>query len=220
MKNQSAAGHYGDSMVFILHGVDHRNKSPFIAVEPTPGGWGAWGQGDGADALINNVNGAFKDIPIEIYENKYPVTIRNYGIRKDTGGPGKMRVGNGLYKEYTVNTDLNLSLWFERSKTTCWGLFGGKDAIGPKVNLRYPNGKTESRLKSNSYPIPTGTKVTTFTGGGGGFGNPFNRNPEYVLEDVKNNYISVAMAKKEYGVIITKNLEIDYNKTKKIRSNK
>ena len=88
MKNSSAAGHYGDSMVFILHGIDHRNKTPFIAVEPTPGGWGAWQKGDGADALINNVNGAFKDIPIEIYENKYPVTIRNYGIRKNTGGPG------------------------------------------------------------------------------------------------------------------------------------
>tara|TARA_B100000029_G_scaffold514721_2_gene618637 strand:- start:296 stop:2014 length:1719 start_codon:yes stop_codon:yes gene_type:complete len=220
MKNQSAAGHYGDSMVFILHGVDYRNNSPFIAVEPTPGGWGAWGDGDGADALINNVNGAFKDIPIEIYENKYPVTIRNYGIRKDTGGPGKMRGGNGLYKEYTVNTDLNLSLWFERSKTTGWGLFGGKDAIGPKVNLKFPNGKNEKRLKSNSYPIPAGTKVTTFTGGGGGFGNPFNRNPENVLEDVKNNYVSIPQAKKEYGVIITKNLKVDYIKTKKIRKGK
>ena len=77
-------------------------------------------KGEDIDELSNKYNLTrdqiedFKDIPIEIYENKYPVTIRNYGIRKDTGGPGKMRGGCGLYKEYTVNTDLNLSLWFDK----------------------------------------------------------------------------------------------------------
>tara|TARA_Y100001970_G_C14219153_1_gene851557 strand:+ start:941 stop:2659 length:1719 start_codon:yes stop_codon:yes gene_type:complete len=220
MKNSSAAGHYGDSMVFILHGIDHRNKTPFIAVEPTPGGWGAWQKGDGADALINNVNGAFKDIPIEIYENKYPVTIRNYGIRKNTGGPGLMRGGCGLYKEYTVNTDLNLSLWFERSKTTGWGLFGGKDGKGPNVNIKYPNGKEENRLKSNSYPVKKGTIITTYTGGGGGFGNPKNRDPEKVLEDVEIGLVSIDRAEKEYKVIISKNMSIDYSKTINLRSKK
>ena len=218
MKNHSAAGHYGDSMVFILHGLDHRNNDPFIAVEPTPGGWGAWETGDGADALINNVNGAFKDIPIEIYENKYPVTIRNYGLRRDTGGPGKMRGGCGLYKEYTVNTDLNLSLWFERSKTTGWGLFNGKDGIGPNVNIKHSNGKEENRLKSNSYPIKKGTVVTTYTGGGGGFGDSYDRDPRNVLEDVINGLVSIEKAKKDYKVIISGNMSIDYSKTNDLRS--
>ena len=220
MKNYSAAGHYGDSMVFILHGLDHRNNAPFIAVEPTPGGWGAWETGDGADALINNVNGAFKDIPIEIYENKYPVTIRNYGLRRDTGGPGKMRGGCGLYKEYTVNTDLNLSLWFERSKTTGWGLFNGKDGIGPNVNIKHSNGKEENRLKSNSYPIKKGTVVTTYTGGGGGFGDSYDRDPKNVLEDVINGLVSIDKAEKDYKVVISSNMSIDYSKTNDLRSKK
>lgn len=220
MKDFSAAGHYGDSMVFILHGLDHRNKSPFIAVEPTPGGWGAWGKNDGADALINNVNGAFKDIPIEIYENKYPVTIRNYGIRPDTGGPGYMRGGCGLYKEYTINTDLHLSLWFERSKTTGWGLFGGKNGIGPNVIIKSPNGKKENRLKSNSLPVSKGTKITTFTGGGGGFGDPYKRRPEKVLDDLINSFVSKKNIKKDYKVILSSNSKINFHKTKELRKKK
>ena len=216
-KELSAAAHYGDSMVIFIGGVDPRNKFPFLAVEPTCGGWGAFENNDGASGLINNVNGGFKDLPIEIYENKYPVSILKYGFRTDSGGAGKFRGGCGLYREYTVNADGFVSLWFERSKTTAWGLFGGDSGQGPNVDIKHADGKNEKKLKANGMQIKSGTTITTHTGGGGGFEKASERNPSNVLNDVKNKYVSIKEAKDKYNVVISSDMIINNDLTKKLR---
>ena len=217
-KELSAAAHYGDSMVIFIGGVDPRNNFPFLSVEPTCGGWGGFEGSDGADALINNVNGGFKDLPIEVFESKYPVSIFNYGFRENSGGLGKFRGGLGLYREYTINTDGFVSLWFERSVTPAWGLFGGKDGLPPNVNIKIPNEEEKNLLKANGLQIKKGTVLTTYTGGGGGFEEPLERDPEDVLKDVKNRYVTIEKAKEDYKVSITANLEIDENATAKLRN--
>ena len=218
IKDLSAAAHYGDSMVIFIGGVDPRNNFPFLSVEPTCGGWGGFPDSDGADALINNVNGGFKDLPIEVFENKYPVSIFNYGFRKDSGGTGKFRGGCGLYREYTINADGFVSLWFERSVTPAWGLFGGKDGIGPNVNIKSHDEKEKNLLKANGLQVKKGTVLTTYTGGGGGFEKPFERNPENVLNDVINKYVSIEKARDHYGVVIDEDLEINKEGTFKLRN--
>ncbi len=218
-KELSAAAHYGDSMVIFIGGVDPRNNFPFLSVEPTCGGWGGFEGSDGADALINNVNGGFKDLPIEVFESKYPVSIFNYGFRENSGGLGKSRGGVGLYREYTINTDGFVSLWFERSVTPAWGLFGGKDGLPPNVNIKIPNEDEKNLLKANGLQIKKGTVLTTYTGGGGGFEEPLERDPENVLNDVKNRYVSIEKAKEDYKVSITADLKIDQKATEKLRNN-
>jgi|TARA_B100000959_G_scaffold267224_1_gene310470 N-methylhydantoinase B len=218
IKDLSAAAHYGDSMVIFIGGVDPRNNFPFLSVEPTCGGWGGFPDSDGADALINNVNGGFKDLPIEVFENKYPVSIFNYGFRKDSGGTGKFRGGCGLYREYTINADGFVSLWFERSVTPAWGLFGGKDGVGPNVNIKSLDEKEKNLLKANGLQIKKGTVLTTYTGGGGGFEKPFERNPENVLNDVINKYVSIEKARDHYGVVIDEDLKINKEGTFKLRN--
>ena len=218
IKDLSAAAHYGDSMVIFIGGVDPRNNFPFLSVEPTCGGWGGFPDSDGADALINNVNGGFKDLPIEVFENKYPVSIFNYGFRKDSGGTGKFRGGCGLYREYTINADGFVSLWFERSVTPAWGLFGGKDGIGPNVNIKSHDEKEKNLLKANGLQVKKGTVLTTYTGGGGGFEKPFERNPENVLNDVINKYVSIEKARDHYGVVIDEDLQINKEGTLKLRN--
>ncbi len=218
IKDLSAAAHYGDSMVIFIGGVDPRNNFPFLSVEPTCGGWGGFPDTDGADALINNVNGGFKDLPIEVFENKYPVSIFNYGFRKDSGGTGKFRGGCGLYREYTINADGFVSLWFERSVTPAWGLFGGKDGIGPNVNIKSHDEKEKNLLKANGLQVKKGTVLTTYTGGGGGFEKPFERNPENVLNDVINKYVSIEKARDHYGVVIDEDLKINKEGTFKLRN--
>tara|TARA_A100001011_G_scaffold387694_1_gene465949 strand:+ start:1187 stop:2902 length:1716 start_codon:yes stop_codon:yes gene_type:complete len=216
-KELSAAAHYGDSMVIFIGGADPRNNSPFLSVEPTCGGWGGFEGSDGADALINNVNGGFKDLPIEVFESKYPVSIFNYGFRENSGGLGKFRGGLGLYREYTINTDGFVSLWFERSVTPAWGLFGGKDGLPPNVNIKIPNEEEKNILKANGLQIKNGTVLTTYTGGGGGFEEPLDRDPKKVLNDVENRYISIEEAKNDYKVSITSDLKIDTKLTNELR---
>lgn len=214
MKEEIAAAHYGDSMVIFLAGTDPRKGDiPFLAVEPTPGGWGAYASGDGQDALINNVNGSFKDLPVEVYESKYPVMLKRYGFRADTGGAGKTRGGTGIYREYTVETDSFLYLWFDRSVTPGWGLFGGEDATPPDVVINEGQEDERHMLKVNAHGLAAGDVVLTQTGGGGGFGNPKERDPELVREDVLDGYVTVAGAERDYGVIINEELAVDRQAT-------
>ncbi|TQV67255.1 hydantoinase B/oxoprolinase family protein [Exilibacterium tricleocarpae] len=216
---RAAAAHYGDSMVISLSGKDPRHDDEFyLMLEPTTGGWGAFAEGDGANSLINNVNGGFKDLPIEIFESKYPVMIRDYGVRCDSGGPGRFRGGNGTYREYELLTDSSLSLWFERAKTTAWGLFGGDSALGPNVDVAIPGQPPESYTKVNAKAVAKGTVIKSFTGGGGGYGPAFEREPERVREDVLDGYVSLDAAREAYGVVLTETLDIDMAATQALRS--
>ncbi len=210
LPNEVAGAHYGDSMVIYIAGTDPRKgDTPYLAVEPTPGGWGAFASGDGQDALINNVNGGFKDLPVEVYENKYPVMLQRYGFRPDTGGPGRTRGGTGIYREYHLEASAALYLWFERSVTPAWGLFGGKGAVPPDVVVNPDREDEKHLLKINAMPLSPGDVVRTQTGGGGGFGPCWERDPNMVLEDVIDGYVTCSGAQRDYGVVVREDLSID-----------
>lgn len=219
MPQEAAGAHYGDSMVITVAGQDTRNNNEFyLMIEPTTGGWGASHGSDGESSLINNVNGSFKDIPVEIFETKYPLRLLSYGIRRDSGGVGKHRGGNGTFREYLVEADSDLFLWFERSKTTAWGLFGGENGLGPNVIVERPDEEKLELLKVNGIKVRAGTVIRSHTGGGGGYGNAFERDPESVLQDVIEGYVSREHARTAYGVDITNDLKIDIDETQSLRS--
>lgn len=205
---QAAAAHYGDSMVVATAGRDpRRGDAPFLTIEPTPGGWGGYAGGDGQDVLINNVNGAFRDFPVEVWETKYPIQIAAYGFRPDTGGAGEWRGGCGVRREYRFETDAAVYLWFERSKTPAWGVFGGRDAVGPRVELR--GSRTDGPLKANALPVRSGDVMILETGGGGGFGDPLARDPDLVRRDILNGYVTRDGAERDYAVVLTDDLRVD-----------
>jgi N-methylhydantoinase B len=219
LPDKAAGAHYGDSMVIMIAGQDpRRNDEFYLMIEPTTGGWGAFEGGDGQDSLINNVNGSFKDIPVEIFESKYPLRLLSYGIRADSGGAGRFRGGNGTYREYLVQADSNLFLWFERSKTTAWGLFGGGDGLPPKVSVMRPDGDRLELLKVNGLKVPAGTVIMSLTGGGGGYGEARKRDPEAVRQDVIDRYVTIGHARDTHGVVIDMNLEVDTAATERLRS--
>lgn len=219
MPEQAAGAHYGDSMVITVAGKDPRNDDAFyLMIEPTTGGWGASQGRDGQDSLINNVNGSFKDIPVEIFESKYPLRLTRYGIRTDSGGAGQWRGGNGTYREYLVEADSDLFLWFERSVTTAWGLFDGDAGTGPLVRVERPDEEALELLKVNGVKVKKGTVIKSHTGGGGGYGPASQRDPQAVLEDVIDRYVSVDEAKNIYSVVIDANLEIDASATQALRA--
>ena len=210
LPDKVAAAHFGDSMVMFLAGKDpRRGDQPFLYVMPHAGGWGGFEGGDGEDGLINNVNGGFKDYPVEVFEVKYPALIRGYGFRPDTGGPGRFRGGCGLFRTFEVGPDSYLYLWLERSVTPAWGLFGGRDAVGPDVIVN-PGLPDERRmLKVNAHPVAAGSVVELKTGGGGGFGHPYERDSERVRADVLDGFVSREAAERDYGVVLDDGLAVD-----------
>lgn len=201
LPEQAAGASYGDSMVIGIAGLHPRTGQPYLELEPTVGGWGAWRGSDGQDGLINNVNGSLKDLPIEVLETKFPLRLTEYAFRRDSGGAGKWRGGNGIIREYRLEGDAaQLFLWFERSATPGWGLFGGGDATPPEVIVNPGRDDERRMLKCSREPLRRGDVVRTMTGGGGGFGDPADRDPELVRADVADRHLTADAARAVYGV--------------------
>ena len=220
LRGEVAAAHYGDSMVAYLAGTDpRRDGTPFLYVMPHPGGWGGFEGADGEDGLINNVNGGFKDFPVEVFENKYPALIRGYGFRPDTGGAGRFRGGCGIYRTHELEAPSSLYLWFERSVTPAWGLFEGRTAVGPDVLVNPGRDDERHMLKVNALPLEAGAVVDLRTGGGGGFGDPLERDPERVAVDVLDGYVTREGAARDYGVVLRDDLSVDEEATRRRRAN-
>ena len=218
MPDKPAGARYGDSMVVTFAGLDPRHDDiRYLMAAPTTGGWRGYEGGNGADSLINNVNGSFKDLPVEIFQSKYPIRIDACGTRPDSGGTGAYRGGNGTYRRYVLDAESQLSPWFERSKSTGWGLFGGGDGIAPDAVIEAPGRDPRHYLKVNSMSLPKGTVVTTYTGADGGYRPALERNPEDVRQDELDGFVSSEHARDAYGVVLTRSLQIDLRRTDRQR---
>ena len=197
---RAAGASYGDSMIINLNGFDDRTGRRFLDLEPNVGGWGAWHGSDGQDGLINSVNGAVKNLPIEVQESTYPLRIAEYALRQDSAGAGRWRGGTGAIREYVVECEEgSLNLWFERSKTPAWGLFGGAAGEPPDVILNPGRDDEQHLLKASSVRVVRGDVVRCQTGGGGGFGEPSERDPELIRADVEAGVLSPERALRDYG---------------------
>lgn len=197
---RAAAASYGDSMIVQFTGTDPRNGRLFVSQEATVGGWGGWQTDDGESCLINNVNGSLRDMPVEVLETLFPVRVTEYAIRTDSGGAGRTRGGNGVVRQYTFEADQNLSLWWERSVTPAWGVFGGAAGAAPRVVLNPGRDGERALLKANALAVRRGDVLRCESGGGGGFGPVAERPAEAVREDLRQGLLSRGRAASAYGV--------------------
>lgn len=202
MPERATAAHYGDSMVSCFFSVEP-GRGQWIAIEPTAGGWGARSDGDGESALINLVNGSFRNISAEVYETKFPIRVEEFALRRDSGGAGKWRGGCGVIRRFKLLAGCHGALWFDRSKTTAWGLAGGADGAAPANTITFPDGTREHPLKMKARELPAGTVVETRTGGGGGYGDPKERAAELVRRDVRQGLVSAQAARSVYGLYVS-----------------
>ncbi|MFD9034841.1 hydantoinase B/oxoprolinase family protein [Streptomyces sp. NPDC059567] len=198
LPEKAAAASYGDSMIVQFTGVDPRTDKLFVSQEATVGGWGAWQTGDGETCLINNVNGSLRDMPVEVLETLFPVRVEEYAVRIDSAGAGRTRGGNGVVRQYLFTADQDLSLWWERSVTPAWGLFGGEAGAPPRVTLNPGRGDERSLLKTNALPVREGDVLRCESGGGGGFGPASERRVEAVADDIRQGLLSATRAEADY----------------------
>ncbi len=195
-----------------------KDGRPFHCVIIRGGGMGASAQSDGKYVYIFPANGA--NTPVEIFESDTPLIVEKRELITDSGGPGRSKGGLARTMvirvpddEYAPIPPVSLGIQSGRFIYPPEGLFGGK----PGAKARFlVNGEP-----GNPYgltQLKPGDIVVMDTAGGGGYGDPLERDPELVLADVLEGYVSVEGAKRDYGVVIDIEKEqIDWKATKALR---
>jgi N-methylhydantoinase B len=195
------------------------DRKPWHSVIIRGGGMGASAINDGNYVYIFPANGA--NTPIEIFESDTPLIVEKRELIADSAGPGIMKGGLGQREVFKIPDDkyapippVNLGIQAGRFIHPPEGLFGGN-----------PGGKAQflvNGVSGNPYgltQLKPGDAVTIDAAGGGGHGNPLDRDPEMVENDVLEGYVSLEKAKEDYGVVIDpKTMKADREATKKLRS--
>ena len=199
--NLIAAGD-GSSNGLYYQGFDGDRK--FINLEFHGGGSGAYFGADGFNGIRNGL-GNTGNQRIERIESELPVQFEAYEIVPDTGGPGEYRGGCSTRRVYRFTTPTDIIVVGGRTQTAPYGLCSGKPGAKARHVLIDDQNK-ETLLVSKSSPVglKADARVAYIPAGGGGIGNPLNRDPDRVLEDVKDGCVSLVAAKREYAVIISR----------------
>jgi N-methylhydantoinase B len=133
----------------------------------------------------------------------YPVRTVRYELVPDSDGAGKFRGGLGVLREYTFpDHQPKFTILADRKKFPPRGLFGGEDGRPARYTLINHNGDTTDLPSKCTFVVPEGAVVRYETCGGGGYGNPYLRDPALVERDVREGKVGIARAATAYGVII------------------
>ena len=196
----TAAG-YGSSPHFLYSGVD-RDGQPYQLMEILYGGIPGRPIGDGMDG--HSWWPLFENIPSEYLESYYPMIIEAYASVPDTGGPGRHRGGNGVEKVYRLLEHGEISIHDDRHRSQPWGILGGKPgAVSGKWLIRADGRRTPLESKVDNVKVAPGDRIVFRTAGGGGWGDPLERDPARVRADVCRKLMSAEVAEREYGVVLT-----------------
>lgn len=199
-----------------LFGYDRKGEY-YLLREITGAGSGARPFADGADTV--DVAPESKNMPAEFAENTFPVRIERLGLRMDSGGAGTFRGGLGYYKDIKILMDGEMLIHSDRATLQPWGVNGG-DAGQGSVWLLNPDTPEERTLpgKSDSIPVKAGDVLRVLSPGGGGWGDPLEREVEAVRQDVRRGLVSSEAASDVYGVVFQPfddlyDLEVDHDAT-------
>jgi N-methylhydantoinase B len=199
-------------------GIDPRTGEYYCFLETIGGGYGGRIGSDGPDAVQTQIQNT-QNAPVEETELNYPVRIPRYSLIPDSEGPGRLRGGLGLCREYIfIDHQPIFTTLADRVKFPPWGLFGGEDGA-PARYSRISNGKALAIPSKGTIQVKDGEMIRVETCGGGGYGPSRERDPQLVLRDVREGKITENRARDRYGVKIdTKAWAVDEEETQRLRS--
>ncbi len=212
----------GSTMPLALSEFEEKGDQRRVAViEPMRGGMGAMKGQDGVDARDTSLNN-MRNHPVETVENEMGLVFRRYDVRIDSGGAGKWRGGVGQILEFEVLRDGGriLSRGMERLRFPAYGVGGGKPGTRMRAILNHGRKNEEELIKFDQLEVNAGDTVSFLMAGGGGYGDPFERDPEAVCQDVEMSFVSRARARIDYGVAIGDSGALDVAATKKLRASR
>ena len=219
MKDRVPAGHHGllgGAVVFF--GTHPKTGRRFVVQSIEGGGWGGRPFEDGESATVSVCQGDVRNGSIEGIELKCPVLVEGRSLRRDSCGHGKFRGGLGI--DMRVRNLVEGRWNFEmprRGKCPPWGLWGGKPGEFGDYLMRLPGENAFKSMAGSHVPVPVRAEVIVRTGGGGGFGDPLERDPAAVRNDVLEEFITLASARDDYGVVLRDDLTLDEAATKRAR---
>jgi N-methylhydantoinase B len=197
------------------------NGKPWLTMIIRGGGMGASSKMDGHHCAIFPANGA--NTPAEIFESDTPLIVKERSLICDSGGPGKMRGGLGRKFVIRIPDDdtapespTSIAIQAGRYRYAPKGLFKGGSANKAQFVVDDQAGDPSGLTLCES-----GNVIQFHSAGGGGYGDPLERDPQAVEQDVFNEYVSIEQARRDYGVVIdSKTLKVDLKETEKLRSRK
>jgi N-methylhydantoinase B len=176
-----------------VYGEDDRG--PYLMREVLGGGSGGRYYADGEDTI--HVVPDSRNIPVEFAEARWPFVVERLGLAVDSGGPGEFRGGLGYDKRLRMLRDASYMSIADRSILSCWGVNGG--AAGRPFRVDIDGAEMEGLV--DAEPVRAGQVIRIRTTGGGGWGDPLDRDPERVAQDVRDGKVSQAGARDDYGVV-------------------
>jgi N-methylhydantoinase B len=207
--NRTMAAEGGTHSNFVFGGVDAETGDYFICYDIAGVGWGGRAFADGNDA-VDSINGNCRPTPIEVFETRFPWRVEYLAFDPDSAGGGKFRGGVGYTKQMIcLNDELTCSQMTDRHVFAPWGLHGGKPGgLGATLvlkagtqkwqDVREAYGKKSTSRYSN-VRIRKGDRLRLVSPGGGGYGDPKDRDPELIVNDIKQGYLSPTAAERDYG---------------------
>ncbi len=204
----------GNLKVIAYSGLVDQNY--WVYMDITEGAYGGRFGKDGLDC-VDTLYANTRNNPIEDIESHYPLRVTRYELREDKCGAGEFRGGLGSIRDVMFTTDGRMSLEGDGHKYPPWGIFDGKEGT-PGALLLNPGSDNEADLPSkiSDQRTKTGDTFRTISPCGGGYGDPFDRDPQKVLDDVIDGFISRERAS-DYGVVINTDLDIDQEATARLR---
>ncbi|RST77260.1 methylhydantoinase [Siminovitchia acidinfaciens] len=217
-----------DANWFVASATDPKTNETHVFTDLPAGGWGGTPYSDGMHVTMDPL-GNCQNLPAEIAEILYPIRYNAYEMRTDSAGAGRYRGGVGVRMEVEF-IDRGELIWMESSRTLegSPGVNGGKHSAPQRQLLKTADGqfKTIGGLADDGtwYPqmlggvhFQPGESFVFQSTGGGGWGNPMERDPEAVAEDVRNELVSKKQAEEIYGVVLTESLELEVELTQEKR---
>jgi N-methylhydantoinase B len=194
----------GGIAIVLVSTLDPETGERVVSVaQPLNGGSGGRPNHEAIDGT-SFTGGWLRNIPNEVLEADVPLLVEEYGYREFSGGAGKRRGGTGIrFRFRTLGPETVMTArGLDRLVFRPWGMHGGKPSELYRVTLN-PGGERERNLgKVDIVTLETGDVVEFATSGGGGFGEPLDREPALVLADVEAGLVSLKQAEQDYGVVI------------------
>lgn len=200
MPDRLPAGHQRSVGATFISGLHPVTGRLFVMGEPLVGGWGALSDEDGNNGQFCCGNGETYNIPVELFESRYGLAVRQYAFSNDDGGAGQFRGGKGVVLDYQVTAaEAFLTYAATRTHSRPWAVQGGQPGSNNYALILRRDGTVERQHMCTGVRVERGDVIRIVTATGGGFGDARSRSRERLLHDLRDGYITPEQAQRDYG---------------------